>query len=89
MPQAMLRTAQFVLRLGRVSIRMAPHAESVLGRWKPTGWSASPFREIENVGTQREGQCNAKALQDAAKGTRSISSFFPKPAQEVGMPDED
>lgn len=55
-------------------------AEAVLGRWKATGWTASPFREIENAPSAREPAGTSKALQEAAKRTRDITSFFARPA---------
>ena len=63
-----------------VKAAVACFAEAVLGKWKPTGWAASPFREIENAAPKEAGG-PSKALQNAAKGTRNISSFFGRPAQ--------
>ena len=74
----------------RYTATAACFAESVLGRWKPTAWAASPFREIENTAVQKDGTGVSKALQEAAKGTRSISAFFGQAAmqQRTDEPDE-
>jgi hypothetical protein len=55
-------------------------AEASLGKWKATGWAASPFKEIENVAPKETGG-PSKALQEAAKGTCNIANFFARPAQ--------
>lgn len=62
-------------------------AEAVLARWKPTGWTKSPFREIENIAREDVASTHAKALQTASKGTHAITSFFSRPRAEVPIPD--
>jgi hypothetical protein len=52
-------------------------ADAVLRRWRPTAWPQSPFLDLQQGPSgQSSSAAHDKSLQDAAKGTRKLASFF-------------
>lgn len=70
-----VKQVQSYRKRDRLPLSVDVTADTVLRRWNPTGWPASPFLELE-PDSKPDSQVQNKSFKEAASKTKSITTFF-------------